>query len=345
MRGSRSLTFRKHGVEGHIRCYLRCRSHLREQHLGRYICCAGNLFRGPSHEHRARLAARSRNRRKHLNALSLYHFRRRVAFGVFLAVHSPCYLPSLFGVRHSPAARTVIAVAHARHESRVRRADQQRHIHRLARVRTPYILRQIRIVDERIAVALRGLNAVVAVNLLLRYRVFAVPFHQQRNTIVGESELARSRIVAAKNLATIAGGKRLMIPCPSEQCAHISAGKITFVLVLRFKDCPRARHRCPLIARKRIAARDSDRQSRAFLAAVIRIIGVAHLAKSIITAHAVHLAVGRHQVENIAAGTTLRTPVPRLGNTMLAIPAVALFAIVAAAVFVQIEIAVRVHVP
>ena len=43
---------------------------------------------------------------------------------------------------------------------------------------SPYILRQIRIIDEGVAVSLRLLDTVITVYLFLRNRILAVPFHQ-----------------------------------------------------------------------------------------------------------------------------------------------------------------------
>ena len=51
----------------------------------------------------------------------------------------------------------------------------------------PQVFRQTRVVDERVAVALNRLHSVVAVDLFLRNGILTVPFHQQRDRVVGHT--------------------------------------------------------------------------------------------------------------------------------------------------------------
>ena len=98
----------------------------------------------------------------------------------------------------------------------------------------PNIHGQIGVVDEGIAVALRGLNAVVAVNLLLRNRILTVPFHEQHNAVFGHSEM-RGGLERLEYHTSGTGSDTVGRIAVFGNHAEVSACKITFVIIARLE--------------------------------------------------------------------------------------------------------------
>ena len=103
----------------------------------------------------------------------------------------------------------------------------------------PDILRQIRIVDEGVAVTLRLLDTVITVYLFLRNRILAVPFHEQNYRFLRQTVIARSGISAAEELIT---GSQIRL-LPFDDRTHYSSGPVTFVLGFGFEHVSRTVHR------------------------------------------------------------------------------------------------------
>ena len=94
---------------------------------------------------------------------------------------------------------------------------------------SPNELRQIRIVDEGIPVALHRIDCLVTVDLFLRDRVLAVPFHEQVLRIgreIGRCSGVHCRAVGRIERTTPIASRHI----------HERACEITFVVIVRLKD-------------------------------------------------------------------------------------------------------------
>ena len=102
---------------------------------------------------------------------------------------------------------------------------------------TPDILHQFGIIDERVTVALLGLNTVVAIYLFLRNRILAVPLQKKCHAVACQTIVVRCIVRGIEYLRAFGSCELLVIAiCPSYHRTEIAACKVTFVLVHRFED-------------------------------------------------------------------------------------------------------------
>ena len=172
---------------------------------------------------------------------------------------------------------------------------------------TPDILREFRVIDERITVMLDAIDRLVTVDLFLRDRVLTMPFQKQ---ILGKS--GQVRLVGRKDHTTAGTIQRLI--AVARHHIEIRAREIALVVICRLKD------------RSRIAGESV----RTFLAETVVLIVIrktgtvttCHFAIRQVAAEIVDTCIGGIDMEEV--GFHRRTLVePRLGNGVLFVPRIA----------------------
>ena len=171
--------------------------------------------------------------------------------------------------------------------SAAHRFDKYRLLHAagspaLAHAVAPDVFHQLGVVDEGVAVVLRGIHGIVAVNLLLAHGVLAAPLEQQVDGPRGECGIAVAgqHVAVPRADAAVVGGSHV----------EVVAGKVALILVVGLK------HRAA-VAREGASAQLAK---GTHAAAGAECVAVGALAIGIVAALAVHLAVGGHNVEGVA---------------------------------------------
>ena len=208
----------------------------------------------------------------------------------------------------------------------------------------PDILRQIRVINKRIAVALGFLNTIIAVDLFLRDRVLTMPFHEQSHTVSRQTVIGRSRIRRLEEIRSFGFGH---IFIPRRHDTHISAGEVAFILIHGFEDrSGRARGSGTGFGADGLTRIDDSRSGAFLMAGVRGVFRIAlHFAIDVRATHSVYFAVGRHDMENIATNTGSRAAKPRFRDRVLAVITIAFTGIRTAFALVMLIAAFGIHIP
>ena len=166
---------------------------------------------------------------------------------------------------------------------------------------------QFGIVDEGVAIALfRSIHGLVAVNLLLAYRILLMPTEQHVELPLYDMRIGRHEDAAPVVDAVLIAGSKV----------EIGAGKVAFILVVGFE------HRTGISRRNRLAPLGET----VFRTRSIR----TYLAKGVIAAIAVYLAIGRIDMPGIGIHGR-RIVEPTFGHRMLPVVAIAFILIISSA--------------
>ena len=199
---------RKHSIQRHVGRHGREITHLLIE-LWRLVRCAFYRCHGPSHEHIAR--RRTRHRR-------LRHSR-----------DSPSGNNGIGRDRRTANRPGDTVLGHLRRVVSATLAGRRhaRQVHCLPHPVAPDILRQFRIVNKRIAVVLDAIDGLVAVDLLLRYRILTMPVQEEREAVGRQV-----RRVGREHLGAVAGVQHVVAIARH----HIEerTGEITLILIVGF---------------------------------------------------------------------------------------------------------------
>ena len=184
-------------------------------------------------------------------------------------------------------------------------------------------------VDIGVTVALPSVGIAVAGDFFLTHGVQTVPFQQQADGIGREHGIAVARKEdAALRLRPVADDVVV-----AGRHVEIGAGKIALVLVIGLKHdacitCMCAGSLASLGNPLAVS------QAGATLTDTVGVVGTL----------VVHIAVGWHNVEDVAVLILLRAAPPALGHTVLAVDAVTYLAVIATLVTIGVLVIVAVHV-
>ena len=181
---------------------------------------------------------------------------------------------------------------------------------------------QFGIVDEGVAIALfRSIHGLVAVNLLLAYRILLMPTEQHVELPLYDMRIGRHEDAAPVVDAVLIAGSKV----------EIGAGKVAFILVVGFE------HRTGISRRNRLAPLGET----VFRARSTR----AYFTKGIIAAKAVYLAIGGIDMPGI--GIHGRCIVePTLGHRVLPVVTVAFIFIISTLIGSKRKIGyIGIHIP